>query len=227
MAIRPSTVLIVGAVCALVPSVIFGAAMGIGWAEAFGPRASVWAMFGLLLIAVTWAWRRSRRLLPSASASAVRRAWRFLQTVWSAQVLAVGVYGTAAVWWIGRTPDSLSEHWVLLPWATATLLVLGAGLLAFGWGYGAGALTLDRVLDQDVAVQRRRVQTGALVAWSSFEAAGFLGMVVACGTLTWWPYDLLGGGAIASLLAQQLLWCERLVDLLTHPPLVEPEQEDL
>lgn len=227
MSSRARTLLLVGIACVLVPVAMLGVALGVGWAEAFGSRAAVWATLGLLAAAVAWGHRRSRRLLPSVSAPAVRRALVLLQSIWSAQLLAVGLYGAGAAWWIARTLASPRDYWVLLPWAAALLITLGAGLLAFGWGYGRYALTLDRILDHDVAAQRRRVQTGAVVAWSSFEAAGCVGLLAACGTLAWWPFDLLGGGAIASLLVHHLVWCERLVDLLTHPPLVEPEAEDL
>lgn len=209
------------AVVALLPLVVVGMAVGVGWVEAFGEWWALGLRLLLLAAAVLWARRQGQRLLPVASAPAVRRTMNALELVWSAQVLAVGVYGLGAQWWIRRTLEVPGERLVLLPWAGRALLLAGVGLLLLGWAAGPRLLTLRRVRHHDVAVQRRRAQAGVLLVWSCFEAAGVLGGLLACGTLSLPPFDLLGGGAIASLLAHRLLWCERLVDLVLHPPLVD------
>ena len=211
-----------GVAVVLLPVLIIGMAMGVGWVEAFGEGWAAWLMLALLLAAVVWARRQGRQVLPAACAPSVRQALGALDWLWSAQLLLVGVYGAAAQWWIGRASSSTADRIVLLPWAANALLAAGLALVLAGWFLGPRLLDIRRILHHDVAVQRRRIHTGALIVWSCFEAAGLLGMMIACGTRSLLPFDLLGGGAIASLLAHRLLWFERLVDLMTHPPLVEP-----
>lgn len=213
-----------GAVIVLLPVMIIGMAMGVGWVEAFGERWAVWLMLALLLAAVVWARRQGRRMLPVA-APAVRRAIGVLDLLWAAELLMVGGYGAAAHWWISRVLASTAERTVLLPWAAKALLAAGLALLLAGWFLGPRLLATHRVLHRDVTVQRQRIQMRMLIVWSCFEMAGLLGAAVACGTLSLLPFDLLGGGAIVSLLAHRLLWFERLVDLMTHPPLLEAGDE--
>ena len=210
-----------GAAVALLPVLIIGMAVGVGWVEAFGEGWAVGLMLALLVAAVIWARRQGRQVLPAACAPSVRRALGALDWLWSVQLLMVGICGAAAQWWIARVLSSTADRTVLLPWAANALLAAGLALVLAGWFLGPRLLYIRRVLRHDVVVQRRRIQTGALIIWSCFEAAGLLGAVVACGTLSLLPFDLLGGGAIASLLAHRLLWYERLVDLMTHPPLVK------
>ena len=216
-------VLLVGAGVAVValPLVLLSLAVGVGWVEAFGDRWALGLTLVLLGTAVAWARRQGRGLLPVASAPPVRRSVGTLELIWSAELIAVGCYGLAAQWWVGRVLAFTADRLVLLPWAADALLLAGLGLLLAGWVASPRLLAVRRILHRDVTVQRRRVLAGALVVWSCFEGAGLLGLIVSCGTLSLLPFDLLGGGAIASLLAHRLLWFERLVDLVTHLPLVE------
>ncbi len=216
-----SWLMVVGLIALLLPLVIFGMSLGIGWTEAFGERWALGLLLVLLALGALWGYRQAQRYLPVASPPPVRQSVDFLQVLWSAQLMAVGVYGVIAYWWINRAAAAATERWVLLPWVSSALVCVGLGLLLAGWWYGGRALVLERVRHADVTVQRRRIQSAVFIVWSCFETTGVLGMLLACGTVSLLPYDLLGGGAIASLVAHRVLWFERVVDLITHPPLVE------